>query len=391
MSTESEPENEDGRAAAHDATSAPGRALNALEDQFALRQLIGEYLVPVETNTIWYALGGVLGIAIILEIVTGCVMALRYVPEAGRAYFDTYDMIHSPLWHVLIDFHYFNSFLIFGLVMVHLMRVFISGGYRRGKQGLWLVGVALAGLTFIAVLTGESLHWDEVGFGVPWNVSEVFAAFHLADRISYTSEDVLSIGGATARLVQIYILHVAIVPILILLAMLTHYYLIRVKGISLPFWHRASGRKTPFTEHMRSWFTYGTVLLGGVLLLAIFVNRGAGTQPQLLPSSPFYGIDDDPGGLGYKPSFPISWTRGMNIFFADHLHITPDIWGSIVGMALMLLLLVAIPFIDSGKREPQDVREAFNWRRRGLAFLAIAMFWTIMIVGIVQSAMTGAG
>ena len=42
-----------------------------LEEQLGIRQLIREYLIPVETNSIWYLLGGVLAIALVLEIFTG--------------------------------------------------------------------------------------------------------------------------------------------------------------------------------------------------------------------------------------------------------------------------------------------------------------------------------
>lgn len=373
--------------------AAPERTgvVDALEDQFALRQLIREYLIPVETNTIWYVLGGVLGIALALEFVTGSLMALKYVPDSSRAYDITKGLMDSWAWRVVLGFHYFNAFLIFGLVMVHMVRVFVSGGYRRRKQGLWLVGVLLAGLTFVAMVTGETLHWDEVGFAVPWHVSEVFQALHLADWASYTFDDVKSIESATSKLTQIYALHVVIVPLLLVLAIVAHYYLIRVKGISLPFWHKASGRKAPFSEHIRGWLIYGTLALGVVLVLAIFVDRGVGTKPQLLPDSPLYGSEHGPGGLGYKPSFPISWTHGMNVFFEEKLHVTPDIWGSMVGTALMALALVAIPFIDRSDHEPGDAKEAFDWRKRGLAFAAIGVFWVVMIVGIVQNAVAGAG
>ena len=42
-----------------------------LLDQFGFRQMVSEYLIPVETNSIWYLLGGVLAIALGLEILTG--------------------------------------------------------------------------------------------------------------------------------------------------------------------------------------------------------------------------------------------------------------------------------------------------------------------------------
>jgi quinol-cytochrome oxidoreductase complex cytochrome b subunit len=43
-------------------------------------------MIPVETNTIWYTLGGVLAISLLLEIVTGMALAMRYIPDAGQAY-----------------------------------------------------------------------------------------------------------------------------------------------------------------------------------------------------------------------------------------------------------------------------------------------------------------
>ena len=79
--------------------------------------------------------------------------------------------------------------------MGHLRRVCNTGSYRRGKEGLWLIGVVLAGLTFVISLTGEALHWDEVGFGVPWNIGEVLGAFGLAE-VSYGRPREWGISGS---------------------------------------------------------------------------------------------------------------------------------------------------------------------------------------------------
>ncbi len=362
-----------------------------LEEQFGLRQLIWEYMTPVETNSIWYLLGGVLAIALVLEILTGMLLSLVYVPDASKAYAITASLLSSPGWHIILNFHYWNAFLIFALVMIHMLRVFISGGYLRGKQGLWLVGVVLAGLTFLLSITGESLHWDEVGFAVPWHVSEVFQAFGLAGFFQYTFADLRNVATATPKLGQLYAAHIAITSILLVVFIVWHYYLIRIKGISLPFWLRVSGRKAAFSEHVKGWLIYGGIIMGVILLLALFVPRDAGIVPQLLPSSPFFGSKHGPGALGTKPSFPISWTHGMNVFVGEHLLIEPDIWGTMIGMTLMLLALIAIPFLDRSKQEPGNRAEAFNWRTRGWAFVAMVIFWLVMIVGIIQNAVAGAG
>jgi quinol-cytochrome oxidoreductase complex cytochrome b subunit len=362
-----------------------------LEDQFGISQLIRDYMIPVETNSIWYLLGGVLAISLALEILTGLLLSLVYAPDAARAYSITADLLRNPGWSIILNFHYWNGFLIFGLVMVHMLRVFISGGYLHGKQGLWLIGVVLAGLTFLVSLTGETLHWDEVGFAVPWHVSEALQVFGLAGTFQYTFADLKNVGTATLKLGQFYAAHIAIVPILLLLFIVWHYYLIRLKGISLPFWLRATGRKAAFSEHVRGWLIYGGIIMGVILLIAIFVPREAGIPPQLLPSSPFFGSTHGPGFLGTKPSYPISWTHGMNVFVGEHLGIEPDIWGSMIGMVLMLLSLLAIPFFDRSEHEPSNPVEAFDLGKRGWAFAAMGVFWLVMIVGVVQNYLAGAG
>jgi quinol-cytochrome oxidoreductase complex cytochrome b subunit len=361
-----------------------------LSDQFGFRQLISDYLIPVESNSIWYLLGGVLAISLAVEIGTGFLLALVYVPDAAKAFDITKHLLNTSIWSTVLNFHFYNSFLIFGLVMVHMVRVFITGGYRRGKEGLWLIGVGLAALTFIVSLTGEALHWDEVGFGVPWNTSEILSALGLANVFSYSSDALLAIPTATEKLVQFYILHVSIVPIALGAFIGWHYLLIRFKGISAPFWIKASGRTSGFSHHIRGWIIWSVVILGIVLLIAIFVPRDAGTAPQLLPSSPLYGTGDDPGGLGFKPTYPISWTRGMNIVAAN-LGVDPDIWGAMLGMGAMLLALLVIPFVDRGPHEPDSSAAAFNLRKRGWAFLAMGVFWVVMILGLVVNQITASG
>jgi cytochrome b6 len=361
-----------------------------LADQFGIRQMLAEYLIPVETNNIFYLLGGVLAISLGLEVFSGFLLALVYTPDAGLAYGITQHLLTTPGWALILNFHFYNSYLIFGLVMVHMVRVFITGGYRRGKEGLWLVGVGLAALTFVISLTGEALHWDEVGFGVPWNVSEVLNAVGLAGAFNYTTDALLAIPTASEKLAQIYVLHVSIVPILLALFVGWHYLLIRFKGISMPFWLRASGRTVGFGEHIRGWIILGAVLIGIVVVISFLVPRDPGTAPQLISSSPLFGTDDDPGGLGFKPTYPISWTRGMNIVAAN-FGIDPDIWGTVAAIILMAVVLLAIPFVDRSDHEPGSTTAAFNLRKRGWAFLAMGVFWVLLIVGVVQSAIAEAG
>jgi hypothetical protein len=80
----------------------------------------------------------------------------------------------------------------------------------------------------------------------------------------------------------------------------------------------------------------------------------------------------------------------MNIIVAN-LGLDPDIWGTVIGMLLMFGALLLIPFLDRGDLEPQGWAAAFSLRKRGWAFLLMAIFWAVLIFGMVASALTGAG
>ncbi|HLN88450.1 MAG TPA: cytochrome b N-terminal domain-containing protein, partial [Candidatus Binatia bacterium] len=178
--------------------------------------VIRDYMVPVETNNVWYSLGGILGVAIVLQFIFGIILLYKYIPDAGLAFGITQSFINSPTWKIILNFHFYNAMLIVGLLAAHMIRVFISGAYRGAKKGLWLIGAALSGLVFLIYITGEALHWDEIGFGIPWNIKESLAAVNLAGFFRYTDDALLSIPTATQKLTQLYSVHVALAPMLIL-------------------------------------------------------------------------------------------------------------------------------------------------------------------------------
>jgi hypothetical protein len=85
------------------------------------------------------------------------------------------------------------------------------------------------------------------------------------------------------------------------------------------------------------------------------------------------------------------WTHGMNRFVAIVFHLEPDIWGTMVGMLLMTVALVLIPFVDRASSEPVSWAEALSLRRRGWAYLLMALFWVILIIGSITNIVSPKG
>jgi quinol-cytochrome oxidoreductase complex cytochrome b subunit len=188
-----------------------------------------------------------------------------------------------------------------------------------------------------------------------------------------------------------YVLHVVVLPALLVGAIVLHYYLIRQKHISVPFWKKPTGRETAFSEHIKGWVIYGGLIFGVFLLVSILVTRDAGPAPQNLAISPYYHAKEGPGGLGTTPTFPISWTHGMNRFVAIAFNLEPDIWGTVIAMLLMLGVLILIPFVDRSRREPRSWSETFDLRKRGWAFALMTLFWAVLIIGVITNQVTPVG
>ena len=81
----------------------------------------------------------------------------------------------------------------------------------------------------------------------------------------------------------------------------------------------------------------------------------------------------------------------MNVLFGENFGIEPDICGTVFGMAVPTLALVAIPFLDKGKTQLTSWREALDRRTRGRAWLARAIFWLVLVVGMVRNFFAEAG
>ena len=320
-------------------------------------------------------------------------MRLRYIPDAGRAYQITSQLLREPGWSWVLNFHYWNSYVIFALVMIHMLRVFVSGAYRRGKTGLWLIGVGLAGVVFLLSLTGETLHWDERGFAVPWHVAEFFEAIGLQHVFHYARDpDLLNVASATRHLIPFYALHVAILPIILFALIGMHYYLVKVKRISLPFWHKPSGhdrsvhrarqdvvrlqRRDPRRD--RADLDLRPPVAGRRAAAASFLavlrirarprrsRHRADVPDQLDTRDEPVGEPRVPPGAGHLGNRHRDGAHDGRAWSPSRSSIGRDV-------------------------EPASWDEAFDLRQRGWAFLLMGIFWVTMITGVLTNAITPVG
>jgi quinol-cytochrome oxidoreductase complex cytochrome b subunit len=121
--------------------------------------------VPVHRHAVWYYMGGIVLVLLILQIVTGALLMVYYVPDVRSA--------HASILHLnsQVDFGWFirslhswgANLMILG-AFFHLFSTYFMRAYRPPREITWLSGLLLLGLSFGFGFTGYLLPWDEVSF-----------------------------------------------------------------------------------------------------------------------------------------------------------------------------------------------------------------------------------
>lgn len=130
------------------------RFLNGVDERLGLKGL--QYGVPEHANKLAYSLGGLSLFTFVVMVVTGIVLTQYYNPSPGRAHQSVHDIVTSvTLGKFVRGLHYWGAMAMVVLVGLHLLRVFVSGSFKRPREGNWTIGVILAATTAALFFTGS--------------------------------------------------------------------------------------------------------------------------------------------------------------------------------------------------------------------------------------------
>jgi len=212
--------------------------VNWLEERSGLVGAISYFLfrkVPRGTN--WFhTLGSATLTAFIVQLVTGVVLAMYYVPDPDKAW-DSINWITNELtlgWLVR-GMHRWGASVFIILLFLHMGRVFLFGAYKYPRELNWLIGVAILLLAMLEGFTGYLLPWDQTAYwatvvGININATAPIAGPFIADFLRGGTE----IGADT--LSRFYALHMLLVPGALIGLITLHLYLVIRLGVTPPPW-----------------------------------------------------------------------------------------------------------------------------------------------------------
>jgi quinol-cytochrome oxidoreductase complex cytochrome b subunit len=209
---------------------------NPLDRSLAMTSSIFLHLHPVKVSRkslTWsytFGLGVISAITYGVLVFTGVLLMFYYVPSVERAYPTMKAIQFSvPLGQFTRNMHRWAAHAMVLSVILHMARVFYTGGYKPPREFNWVVGVGLLLLTLGASFTGYLLPWDQLSY---WAITVGTNIAGYAPGAGQIVRQML-LGGAEVgqnTLIRFYTLHIALLPLLLALIISLHVWRVRKDG-----------------------------------------------------------------------------------------------------------------------------------------------------------------
>src|SRR6202051_4990373 len=326
-----------------------------------------EHPVPRQTASWAYVFGSAALTVFVLQLVTGILLALLYVPSAGEAWNSLQILNHQvTLGWFIRALHGWGSNFMIAVVLIHLVQVFLFGAYKFPRELTWIAGILLLLLTLGMAFTGQVLRFDQDAY---WGLG---IGASISSRIPVLGPWIVNLllGGpiiAGSTLSRFFALHVFVIPGSLIAFVGLHLLLVLKLGINeWPMPGRIVRRSTYLKEYhelthkdgvpfvpgaiVKDMFFSGFILLCIAACAVFFGPFGPSGQPDptIIQTVP-------------RPDYFFLWLYAVLSLLPPSME-TPAL---LIGPVIALVVLLALPFF-SGEGEK-------SWKRRPIAVLTILL------------------
>jgi ubiquinol-cytochrome c reductase cytochrome b subunit len=328
---------------------------------------VAEHRVPRNTASWWYIFGSGALTVFVLQIVTGILLAMIYVPSGGEAWSSLQSLNHEvTLGWFIRALHGWGSNFMVAIVLIHMVQVFLFGAYKFPRELTWIVGVFLLLMTLGMAFSGQVLRFDQDAY---WGLG---IGASIASRVAIIGPAAvkLMLGGpiiAGATLSRFFALHVFVIPGLLIGFVCLHLLMVVKLGINeWPMPGRLVKKATyeaeyheltkkdgePFVPYAvwKDMFFAAFILLAVAACAVYFGPFGPAGRPDptIIQTAP-------------RPDYFFLWLYALLSLLPPSMETPALLIGPVVAIAFLLLL----PFL-SGEGEK-------SWRRRPIAVLTILL------------------
>lgn len=256
--------------------------------------------VPNHLKKWWFCLGGTPAYLFVVQIVTGILLALYYQPAPETAYESIrYITNDATFGWFLRSLHKWAATLMIAAMILHQMRVYFTGAYRRPRELNWIIGMCLLMATLLTGFTGYSLVFEQLSYWGATVAANISDAVPVVGR--FAKQMLLGGDEYNARtLSRFYILHAAVLPTTIVMLVVCHIAQVRMHGVT-EFPDPAARADQPrhfnfFPDHMLTELIIGLVLMIVLCALATVLPATMGpkadplTTPEVIKPEWFFYV-----------------------------------------------------------------------------------------------------
>ena len=318
--------------------SKVGKWFNDRLPLLTLANHLTDYPTPKNLNY-WWTFGGILTFCLITQIVTGLVLAMHYIAHADMAFQSVEHIMRDVNYGWLIRYIHANGASMFFLaVYIHIFRSLFYGSYKSPREVIWIIGIIIYLLMMAAAFLGYVLPWGQMSFWGATVITNLFSAIPLVgEGIVTWLWGGYSVDNPT--LTRFFTLHY-LIPFLILGLVVLHIWALHVPGNNNPIGidiKKPSKDTVPF--HPYIVIKDGFALLMFMIVFAFFVFY----TPNILGHADNY-IEANP--LVTPAHIVPEWY--LLPFYAI-LRSVPDKLLGVIAMLSAILILAALPWLDTSK------------------------------------------
>ena len=328
----------------HESTYVPKSGIEKwLDTRLPIIRFGADYMsLPTPKNlNDWYTFGGILALCLVVQIATGIILAMHYVPNTEMAFASVERIMRDVNGGDLIRYTHANGASMFFIaVYIHMLRGLYYGSYQAPREMIWIVGCLIFFLMIATAFLGYVLPWGQMSY---WG-AEVIT--NLIGAIPLIGEPVLiwlrggpAIDNATLN--RFFSLHY-LLPFVIAGCVVLHLWALHTAGQNNPVGilipkDREKKDMLPF----HPYFTVkdGFAIIMFMILFATFVffmPNALGHADNYIPANPLV-----------TPAHIVpEWY--MLPFYAI-LRAIPDKFGGVVAMFSAIGVLFVLPWLDTSK------------------------------------------
>ena len=298
----------------------------------------------------WYTFGGILSVCLVVQILTGIVLAMHYVPHVDMA-FASVERIDRDVnfgW-LLRNIHAVGASMFFLAVYMHIFRGLYYGSYKAPRELLWILGVVIYLLMMAAAFLGYVLPWGQMSFWGATVITELFGALPLiGEPVTQWLWGGFSVGNATLN--RFFSLHY-LIPFLIAGVVALHIWALHVPGNNNPTGLTAKTSNDTLPFHPYYTVKDGFAIVVFLVIFAFFVFY----WPDALGHADNY-IEADP--LVTPAHIVPEWY--LLPFYAI-LRAVPDKLGGVILMFGAIGVLFVLPWLDTSRVRSMRYRPVAKW------------------------------